>query len=141
MEGAARRLRALTGYAQCSILYGTQTAHSSRSSSSDTANIADLPGIVADTATAPVPVFPRKPGDNSIGRALLRSPSLASLQQLRVHEICSAMSIPITFDDQPVGRIRCESRSPVQPSFELHAAAELFAQMLALRLEIDRLCG
>lgn len=141
MEGAARRLRALTGYDQCSVLYGTQTAHSSRASSSDTANIVDLPGIVADTATAPVPIFPRRPGDTSIARALLRSPSKGSLQQLRVHEICSAMSVPLTFEGHTIGRIRCESRSPVQPSFELHAAAELFAQMLALRLEVDRLRG
>ena len=141
MEGAARRLRALTGYDQCSILHGKQSAHSSRESSSDTANIADLPGIVADTADAPVPIFPRKPRDRSIARALLRSPSAQSLRQLRVHEICSAMSIPLSFEGQPIGRIRCESRSPIQPSFELHAAAELFAQMLALRLEVDRLRG
>jgi light-regulated signal transduction histidine kinase (bacteriophytochrome) len=141
MEGAARRLRALTGYDQCSVLYGDLSAHSSRASSSDTANIADLPGIVADTAEAPVPIYPRKPGDRSITHALLRSPSAESLLQLRVHEICSAMSIPITFEGQSVGRIRCESRTPLQPNFELHAAAELFAQMLALRLEIDRLRG
>jgi hypothetical protein len=31
----------------------------------------------------------------------------------------------------------CESRSPREPSFELHAAAELFAQMFAMRLAID----
>ena len=141
MEGAARRLRALTGYDQCSILFGEFSAHSSRASSSDTANIADLPGIVADTADAPVPVFPRRPGDRSIARALLRSPSADALRQLRVHEICSAMSVPLTFEGQTVGRIRCESRSPLQPNFELHAAAELFAQMLALRLEVDRLRG
>jgi len=141
MEGAARRLRALTGYDQCSIVCGDRTAHSSRASSSDTANIADLPGIVADTTDVPVPIFPRRPGDRSVARALLRSPSTDSLQQLRVHEICSTMSVPVTLDGQAFGRIRCESRSPIQPNFELHAAAELFAQMLALRLEVDRLRG
>ena len=31
----------------------------------------------------------------------------------------------------------CESRRPREPSFELHAAAELFAQMFAMRLAID----
>ena len=141
LEGAARRLRALTGYDQCSIQYGDQSAHSSRESSSDTANIVDLPGILADTADTPVAIFPRRPGDHSLARALLRSPSPESLLQLRVHQICSAMSIPLTFEGQTVGRIRCESRSPVQPNIELHAAAELFAQMLALRLEVDRLRG
>jgi light-regulated signal transduction histidine kinase (bacteriophytochrome) len=37
------------------------------------------------------------------------------------------------------GEFRCESRTPRAPSFELHAAAELFAQLFAMRLEIDQL--
>jgi light-regulated signal transduction histidine kinase (bacteriophytochrome) len=32
----------------------------------------------------------------------------------------------------------CESRSPREPSFELHAAAELFAQMFAMRLAMEQ---
>jgi light-regulated signal transduction histidine kinase (bacteriophytochrome) len=141
MEAAARRLRALTGYDQCSIVCGDRISHSSRVLSSDTAGIADLPGILADTAEAPVPIFPRRPGDRSITRALLRSPSAASLQQLRDHNIRSAMNVPITFEGRPSGHIRCEARAPIQPNVELHAATELFAQMLALRLEVDRLRG
>ena len=31
----------------------------------------------------------------------------------------------------------CESRTPRDPSFEIHAAAELFAQMFAMRLAMD----
>ena len=31
----------------------------------------------------------------------------------------------------------CESRTPRNPNFELHAAAELFAQMFAMRLALD----
>jgi hypothetical protein len=34
---------------------------------------------------------------------------------------------------------RCECRTQTGPSIELHAASELFAQLFALRLEIDRL--
>jgi hypothetical protein len=37
------------------------------------------------------------------------------------------------------GEFRCDSRAPREPSFELHAAAELFAQLFAMRLRIDRL--
>jgi light-regulated signal transduction histidine kinase (bacteriophytochrome) len=139
MEAAARRLRALTGYDQCSIICGDRSAHSSRAHSSDTAGIADLPGIMTDTAEAPVPIFPRRPGDLSITRALLRSPSTKSLQQMRDHGVRSALNVPITFDGQPFGHIRCESHAPILPNIELHAATELFAQMLALRLEVDRL--
>jgi hypothetical protein len=32
----------------------------------------------------------------------------------------------------------CESRTPRPANFELHAAAELFAQMFAMRLAIDK---
>jgi light-regulated signal transduction histidine kinase (bacteriophytochrome) len=101
----------------------------------------DLPAIVADTGAASVPIFPRRPNDRSIGRALLRSPPADSLKLLRDRQIGSAMTIPLSFAGRPTGHIWCESRAPRHPNFELHAAAELFAQMLALRLEIDRLGG
>ena len=37
------------------------------------------------------------------------------------------------------GEFRCDSRRPREPNFEVHAAAELFAELFAMRLEIDRL--
>ena len=36
------------------------------------------------------------------------------------------------------GHFRCESRVPRATSFELHAAAELFAQMFGLRLDVEK---
>jgi light-regulated signal transduction histidine kinase (bacteriophytochrome) len=142
MDGAARRMRALTGYDRCLIVCGERRADSTRGSTSTmTSAIADLPGIIADTVSAPVPIFPRRPGDRSIARALLRAPSEEALKLLRDQEIGSLMAIPMCFEGLPAGHIRCESRAARQPSFELHAAAELFAQMLALRLEVDRLRG
>jgi light-regulated signal transduction histidine kinase (bacteriophytochrome) len=141
LEGAVRRMRALSGFDRCSLLCGARQAQSSRGTSSGPSNLtADLPAIVADTAAAPVPIFPRKASDHSIARALLRSPPASSLQLLRDQGIGSAMTIPISLDSE-AGVIRCESRSPQVPNFELHAAAELFAQMLTLRLEVDRLRG
>src|SRR5918993_234940 len=140
LEAAARRMRALTGYDRCMIVHGDRTAHSSRAAAATTADAApDLPAIVADTAHGSVPIFPRRPDDRSIARALLRSPSADSLKLLRDRQIGSAMTIPLNFEGRATGHIRCESRSPREPNFELHAAAEMFAQMLALRLEIDRL--
>ncbi len=136
LEAAARRVRALTGHDRCVVACGGGRAESSRDGvSASVSATADLPGIVADTRTDPVPIFPRKPGDRSGTRALLRSPSSESLQRLRDHGIGSTMSLPLASD----GVIHCESRSARAPDFELHAAVELFAQMLALRLEIDRL--
>lgn len=137
---AARRLCALTGCDRSLVACGERSAQSSRGSSSTPLNeFPDLPAIVADTAAAPVPIFPRKPGDGSIARALLRSPSAASLQLLHDLGVGSAMSVPLTYEGQPSGVIQCESRFAREPSFEMHAAAELFAQMFALRLEVDRL--
>jgi light-regulated signal transduction histidine kinase (bacteriophytochrome) len=140
LEGAARRMRALTGFDRCSMTCGEQSAESSRGdASAPSSAIPDLPPIVADTAAAPVSVFPRRPKDGSTARALLRSPPADSLEQLRERGIGATMTVPLTSDGQPSGVIRCESRSAREPNFELHAAAELFAQMFALRLEVDRL--
>ena len=140
LDAAARRMRALTGHDRCTIVCGDRTAHSSRAAAEITSDAApDLPAIVADTADGSVPIFPRRPNDKSIARALLRSPSSDLLKQLRDRQIGSAMTIPLSFEGRQTGHLWCESRSSRQPNFELHAAAELFAQMLALRLEIDRL--
>ena len=142
LDAAARRMRALTGHDRCSIVCGDRTAHSSRAAAAMNADATpDLPAIVADTAGGAVPIFPRRPKDKSIARALLRAPSEDSLRQLRDRQIGSAMTIPLSFEGRSTGHISCESRSPREPNFELHAAAELFAQMLGLRLEIDRLSG
>jgi hypothetical protein len=48
------------------------------------------------------------------------------------------MRVPFSVDGLE-GEFRCDSRLPRAASFELHAAAELFAQLFAMRLEIDRL--
>jgi light-regulated signal transduction histidine kinase (bacteriophytochrome) len=142
LDGAARRMRALTGHDRCSIAFGDRNAHSSRAASAMATSAApDLPAIVAGTAGGGVPIFPRRPSDRSIARALLRSPSADSLQLLRDRQVGSAMTLPLSFEGRPTGHIWCESRSSRKPDFELHAATELFTQMLALRLEIDRLRG
>jgi light-regulated signal transduction histidine kinase (bacteriophytochrome) len=140
LEGAARRIRALTGFDRCSMACGESSAESSRgSTSAPSKSVPDLPPIVADTAAVPVPIFPRRPKDGSIARALLRSLPADSLQQLREQGVGATMTIPLTSDGQSSGVIQCQSRSAREPNFELHAAAELFAQMFALRLEVDRL--
>jgi light-regulated signal transduction histidine kinase (bacteriophytochrome) len=142
LDGAARRMRALTGCDRCLIECGERSAQSSRGGPLESATmIADLPAFVADTAAAPVAIFPRKPADNSIARALLRSPSATSLDALREQGIGSAISVPLSFEGQAVGMVQCQDSSAQTPSLEMHAAGELFAQLLALRLEIDRLRG
>jgi light-regulated signal transduction histidine kinase (bacteriophytochrome) len=49
------------------------------------------------------------------------------------------MRVPVMLEGTNVGEFRLAHTTPRRPSFELHAAAELFAQLFAMRLEIDRL--
>ena len=143
LDGAARRVRALNGCDRASIVCGALSGSSTRGSlASELLNqIPDLPPIVSDTAAVPVAIFPRQPGDRSVAQALHRSPSAESLQQLRDLGIGSTMSVPLNVPGEGSGAIQCTSRSACAPNLEQHAAAELFAQMLALRLELDRLRG
>jgi light-regulated signal transduction histidine kinase (bacteriophytochrome) len=141
LEGAARRLRALTGCDGCRITVGDRVADSNRGSFSlpDLASIGELPAIVADTSAEPVAIFPRKPSDRAPASALLKAPLPAARPALRAHGIGSLMSVPICIRGKVLGLMHCGSRSPRKVNLELHGAAELFGQMFALRLEIDKL--
>lgn len=148
LDGAARRVRALTGYDRSIIIWrdaaGKRQAESSRgglASEPLAGLVAGLPPIVANSAAAGVPVFPRGPSDDSLLGALLRSAPAAALEQLRSRGIGSVVSVPLRVAGEERGLIQCHGRPARQPGFELHAAAELFAQMLALRLEVDALRG
>ncbi len=144
LEGAARRVRALSGCDGCVIALSGEAAERTASSNRGSFTLGEgarLPGpaIIADTAAEPVPIFPRKPKDRAIGAALMKTPSGAVLQDLRGRGIGSLLSVPIGFQGKSLGVIRCGWRSACKPNFELHGAVELFGQMFALRLEIDRL--
>jgi light-regulated signal transduction histidine kinase (bacteriophytochrome) len=138
LDGAARRMRALTGYDRVTLVCGSSRAESSRGVLPRGANVpTDLPMIVADSAAAPVPIFPRE-GESSAAEALLHSPTAEALQALEAAGVRATMRVLFNVDDLH-GEFRCDSRRPREPGFELHAAAELFAQLFAMRLEIDRL--
>lgn len=134
LEAGARRMRALSGFDRVTLKCGAGSAQSSRGSLPAVSLPADLPPMVADSSAAPVPVFPRRPNDQALARALLRSPPSGYAEQLREAGIASCLTIPLGDD----GHFRCENRSVRPANLELHAAAELFAQMFAMRLEIDQ---
>jgi light-regulated signal transduction histidine kinase (bacteriophytochrome) len=135
LDGAARRMRALAGFDRACITSSGRRVESRRGSGSGPALCSDLPAIVADTDSAPVPIFPRQPNDPAAAAALLRSPNAAQRDELRAAGVASTMRVPIPGD----GCFECDSRTARSPSFELHAAAELFAQVVGMRLEIDEL--
>jgi light-regulated signal transduction histidine kinase (bacteriophytochrome) len=139
LDGGARRMRALTGYDRVTLVCGQSRAESSRGAFSAPADMsADLPTIVAENQAGPIPIFPRLPEETSAHDALLRCPDEESSDALTSAGVSASMRVPFNVDDLH-GEFRCESRTPRAPNFELHASAELFAQLFAMRLEIDHL--
>lgn len=138
LDGAARRMRALTGYDRITLTCGDARAESSRGAFPAPAETTDLPPLVSNTSSVGTAIFPRKGDDSSASDALLRAPTDDALRALAREGVRSAMIVRFSVDDLS-GEFRCDCRTPRKPSFELHAAAELFAQLFAMRLEIDRL--
>lgn len=138
LEGGARRMRALTGYDRVTLSCGKDRAESSRGAFLAPADLAaELPDIVADIDAPVVSVFPRRSEASSLADALICSPSSEAIGQLRREGVRASLRVPFSVDDVS-GEFRCDSRTARAPHFELHAAAELFAQLFAMRLEIDR---
>lgn len=144
LEGGARRMRALTGYDRVTLLVGSAKATSSRSgvpfSSGANASLSDgLPVLVSNSAESLVSIFPRRNKHTAASAALLRAPSATEIAELNERGFASTMRVPVELDGKKLGEFRLAHTIPRRPNFELHAAAELFAQLFAMRLEIDAL--
>ena len=137
LDGAARRMRALTGYDRVTLNCGDRKAESSRGAFGGAVDPADLPILVADTDAVSVSLFPREDEDTSAHAALMRAPEEADRRELGAKGIMAMLRIPFSAGDLPC-EFCCESRTPRDPNFEMHAAAELFAQMFAMRLAVDK---
>ncbi|MEO7635343.1 MAG: hypothetical protein ABIS38_06825 [Sphingomicrobium sp.] len=136
LDAAARRMRALTGYDRVTLTWGGERAESSRGGFAAPARaLRELPAIVADCAGETVALFPQRRGAQAIAVALLRAPSDSVRTGLGEQDVRAALRLPFTAAGQD-GEFRADSRIPRAPSFELHAAAELFAQMFAMRAEV-----
>lgn len=141
LDAGARRMRALTGYDRVMVVCGGKHAESSRSAFVGPAEMGlTLPAIVTDVEANAVALFPRDGDHEPISEALMRSPDRISIDALRGSGVRSCLRVPFSSADGS-GEFRCECRNAQEPNLELHAAAELFAQLFALRLEIDQLKG
>jgi light-regulated signal transduction histidine kinase (bacteriophytochrome) len=139
LEGGARRMRALTGYDRVTVSCGDRRAESSRGPFAGPAeSSSDLPALIADTKAAAVPIFPRDGEDEAAAGALMRHAPKPTLDQLVESGIRSTLCVSFSAGGAQ-GQFRCDSRTPRAPNFEAHAAAELFAQMFDLQLEMDGL--
>jgi light-regulated signal transduction histidine kinase (bacteriophytochrome) len=142
LDAAARRMRALTAFNRVTLLVGDAKATSSRTGvpfrEGANESLSDsFPALVSDSTGAAVPIFPRDDEDSAAAMALLSAPSVNQGAELSDRGFASTMRIPVTTGDEKIGEFRLAHTTPRQPNFELHAAAELFAQMFALRLELD----
>jgi light-regulated signal transduction histidine kinase (bacteriophytochrome) len=145
MDAAVRRMRALTGFDRATFLRGRYKATSSRSGvpfppGANATLSASLPMLIADPRAAPVPIFPRGPS-RIAASALFRAPTAEECAALAERSIASTMRVPVAVDGRQLGEFRCAHVSPRKPSLERHAAAELFAQMVAMRLAMEKSGG
>jgi light-regulated signal transduction histidine kinase (bacteriophytochrome) len=143
LDAGARRMRALTGYDRVTLLIGDAKATSSRSgvpfrTGANTSLSDAFPALVSNSADPPVPIFPRADEDSAAANALLRAPSEGEKAELGERGFAATMRVPIVRDGKAIGEFRLAHTTARAPSFETHAAAELFAQMFELRLELDQ---
>jgi light-regulated signal transduction histidine kinase (bacteriophytochrome) len=133
LDGAARRMRALTGCDRAVLVLGDGRVESSRGQMPELKVSGELPPIVSGLSEPSVGLFPRTE-QRPIADALLRSPTPVQVKELRAAGIASALCVPVVRDGEKLGYFQCENRAERAPSFELHAAAELFAQILGMLL-------
>lgn len=137
LDAAARRMRALTGFDRVTLEWGDARAESSRGNFTGPARtLADLPPIVSDSDGEAVGLFPAERTKPAAAAALLRAPSDIVRTGLREQGVGASLSVAFTAGGRK-GCFRADSRTPRPPAFELHAAAELFAQIFAMRAEIS----
>jgi light-regulated signal transduction histidine kinase (bacteriophytochrome) len=138
LDNAARRMRALTGYDRVTLICGGERSESSRGAFGAPAKTEDdVPAIVGDIEAEPIALFPQVE-ERSVAAALMRACDPVTRASLDQQGVRACLRIPFKGDGAD-GEFRCDSRTRRAPNFELHAAAELFAQLFAMRLEIDRL--
>ena len=138
LDNGARRMRALTGYDRVTLRCGSQRAESSRGLFEAGPLPDDLPMIVSDANQGEVAVFPRNVRESSCGDALTRACGADVLEAMNAAAVRASLRVPFEGEGFS-GEFRCDSRTARDACFELHAAAELFAQLFAMQLRIDQL--
>ena len=136
LDGGVRRMRALTGYDRTRLTNGDVIAMSSRGILADPPSLATFPIMIADAGAESVQLFPRGPQDTAAREALLRAPNDTEQHALTSAGILATLRLPFFAGGQSF-EFWCESRTARLPSFEMHAAAELFSQMFAMHLALD----
>lgn len=140
LERGARVMRALTGYDSVTIFRDSrQVAHDSRG------DLAPPPKchasglrLVADAAAGPSPMEPACEAA-LLDRALLRCPDAAERDSIRGDGARAMLAVPLRSAGRDFGMAVARNRNARRPALDRIAAAELFAEMLAMRAELCEL--
>ncbi|MGH6728962.1 MAG: GAF domain-containing protein, partial [Sphingomicrobium sp.] len=146
-EGA-RQLRALTGFERVTIFRYTddgqaeQIAHEARGKHGAPAPPEESDGLrmIGDVGSDPVPVDP-PPGDGLLSSCLLRFPSKRECAEARANNAVASLTLPLRSRGRDWGVALCLNSGPKRPMLDRIAAAELFADLLAMRAELCALRG
>lgn len=157
---AARQMRALTGYDRVTIhrfapdgttqpvgeaqrgATGAAMGSAASALSGDTALPRSLVSLIADVDAALVAIIPahdRRGRPADLSRVGLRAAPPAEIELLRAVGVRAAMTIALVVGGRAWGLIACHHHAPCCPSFERRSAAEWFAIMLAMQIEIRQL--
>jgi light-regulated signal transduction histidine kinase (bacteriophytochrome) len=94
--------------------------------------------MLADATRGNVPLEPQAPRA-MIGRALLRAWAADEPSAADPHEAVASLCVPLVSAGRPWGVAVCLNRNARQPTLDRIAAAELFADLLAMRAELCEL--
>lgn len=146
-EGA-RQLRALTGFERVTIFrfadggLADQMAHEARGKHPAPSPPAYSNGLrlLGDVDSGPVAVDP-PPSGELLSACLLRAPSEPEIAQTKANAALASLTLPLRSGGRNWGVVLCLNSAPKRPMLDRIAAAELFADLLAMRAELCALRG
>ena len=140
MQRGARLMRALTGFESVTLFRGTQpVAHDARGNLGPLAQCPS-PGLrlVANAGADHSPLDPDCDA-SLLDRAILRCPGDAERDPMQADGVSAMLAVPMRCAGGHWGMAVGRNRGAHRPAFERIAAAELFAEMLAMRAELCEL--
>lgn len=144
VQAGARQLRALTGLDRVTIFRtcsGTTdvAAHDGRGAPLAARHCPHAALRLIGDADGPcVPIAPGT-GATLVDRALLRSCDAAEREWLRAEGAAACLILPLRSAGRPWGVAVCLNATARRPMLDRIAAAELFADMVAMRIELSEL--
>jgi len=142
VQRASHLLRALTGFDSVTIFRldehgrGVRIAEEARGAPIRANHCPPpLTRIVADAARSGSPLEPEAPS-SLVEHALLRGIGTGEVHSADAPEASASLCVPLASAGIPWGIAVCLNRRPRQPTLDRIAAAELFADMLAMRAEL-----